>query len=139
MRLIKSHICIYKFYCIKLNNEGGIVMNPLREKILIYLDEKNEYIKIKDDEEYKNASQELSQSMNNLSDYLKDHKDKEIIQEYVAEILIASDCLNNVLRCFDFHTAFFIGLKLGKEVHKKHYTNLIDKLDDLVLDNNKDE
>lgn len=112
-------------------------MNPLREKILTYLDEKNEYIK--DDEEYKNANQELSQSMNNLSDYLKDHKDKEIIQEYVAEILIASDCLNNVLRCFDFHTAFFIGLKLGKEVHKKHYTNLIDKLDDLVLDNNKDE
>lgn len=108
-------------------------MNPLREKILIYLDEKNEYIRIKDDEEYKNANQELSKCMNNLSDYLKDHKDKEIIQEYVADILIASGCLDNVLRCFDFHTAFFIGLKVGKEIHKKHYTDLIDKLDDLVL------
>lgn len=111
-------------------------MNPFREKILIYLDEKNEYIKIKDDEDYKEQEQQLSQCMNKLSCYLKNHKDKEIIQNLVTDILIANDRLNNVLRCYDFHTAFFIGLKLGKESHNSQYDCLIDKLNELVLDNN---
>lgn len=114
-------------------------MNPLREKILVYLDEKNEYIKIKDDEDYRKANHELSKSMKNLSDYLKNHKDKEIILEYVADILITSNCLNNVMRCYDFQTAFFIGLKLGSKTHNSQYDVLIDKLNELVLNNNDEE
>lgn len=119
-----------------MSDAGGNKMNPFREKILIYLDEKNEYIKIKDDEDYKEQEQQLSQCMDKLSCYLKNHKDKEIIQNLVTDILIANDRLNNVLRCYDFHTAFFIGLKLGKASHNIQYDYLIDKLNELILDNN---
>jgi|GEM_PF-4777361 len=114
-------------------------MNPLREKILTYLDEKNECIKMTDDEDYKTADHELSKCMNSLSDYLNSHKDKDIILEYVADILIASGTLNDVIRCCDFHTAFFIGLKLGKEIHNCQYDVLIDKLNKLVVNSHTRE
>lgn len=70
--------------------------------------------------------------MNKLSEYLKENPNKEIIEDPVADILIAENRINDALRYFDFYSAFLIGLNVGRESNSQKYEKLINSINELV-------
>lgn len=103
-------------------------MNPFKEKIIDYLDEKNEYMQIEKDKDFIKCKELSTECMNLLSDYLEKYEDKEIIKDMVANILIADNQVSNIIRCYDFKIAFFIGLKIGAKSTNEKYDDLIKML-----------
>ena len=109
-------------------------MSLFKEKILEYMDD---CMKIRQTRDYIENQKLLDECMNKLNEYLKDCPDKEIIEDLVANILIAENRVNEALRYFDFYSAFFIGLNVGKESNGQKYDKLISSINELVLFNEK--
>lgn len=104
-------------------------MNLFKEKILECMDE---CMKIRQTKDYIENQKMLDECMNKLNDYLKNYPDKEIIEDLVADILIAENQVSESLRYFDFYSAFLIGLNVGKESNSQKYEQLINSINELV-------
>ena len=104
-------------------------MSLFKEKILDYM---NDCMNVRQTQDYIENQKLLDEYLNNLSEYLEKYPDKETIEDLVVNVLIATNQLNDTLRYFDFHTAFFIGLNIGREANNEHYKQLIDSINSLI-------
>lgn len=104
-------------------------MSLFKEKILECMDD---CMKIRQTKDYIENQKMLDECMNKLNEYLKDYPDKEIIEDLVADILIAENRVNEALRYFDFYSAFLIGLNVGRESNSQKYEQLISSINELV-------
>lgn len=104
-------------------------MNLFKEKILECMDE---CMKIRQTKDYIENQKMLDECMNKLSEFLIEYPDKEIIEDLVADILIAENQVSESLRYFDFYSAFLIGLNVGKESNSQKYEQLINSINELV-------
>lgn len=104
-------------------------MSLFKEKILECM---NDCMKIRQTKDYIENQKLLDECMNKLSEYLKEYPDKEIIEDLVADILIAENRVTESLRYFDFYSAFLIGLNIGKESNSQKYDQLISSINELV-------
>lgn len=106
-------------------------MSLFKEKLLECM---NECMKAKKSQDYIKSQKLLDDCMTKLSNYLEKYPDKEEIKNLVVDIMIAHSRLYDILRYSDFHTAFFIGLKVGRESNNDQFDLLIDKINELIAD-----
>ena len=68
-----------------------------------------------------------------LADYLEKYPYKEEINDMIVDIMIVHNRLYDALRYSDFHTAFFIGLRVVRESNNTQFDILIDKINELIV------
>lgn len=69
-------------------------MSLFKEKILEYIDD---CMKIRQTKDYIENQKLLDECMNKLTEYLKEYPDKDIIEDLVADLLIAENRVNEAL------------------------------------------
>lgn len=105
-------------------------MNLFKEKLLECI---NDCMKAKESQDYIKNQKLLDDYMNKLSDYLEKYPYKEEIKDMIVDIMIVHNRLYDALRYSDFHTAFFIGLRVGRESNNTQFDIPIDKINELIV------